>query len=69
MRVVTEVKKLLFIGGHGMLGRPVVRQMVKDGFEISVLARHPDIARQLLPPSSEGNTRRSKENRDGRKGS
>lgn len=50
MRVVTEVKKLLFIGGHGMLGRPVVRQMVKDGFEISVLARHPDIARQLLPP-------------------
>ena len=45
--------KILFIGGHGMLGRPVVRHLVKEGFTIRALSRDIDKARGLLPDEVE----------------
>ena len=45
--------KILFIGGHGMLGRPVIRHLVDEGFTVRVLARDPEKARALLPPEAE----------------
>ena len=36
-----------------MLGRPVVRRLLQDGFSVRVLARSPEKARTLLPESAE----------------
>lgn len=44
------INRILFIGGHGMLGRPVVRRMVEAGFAIRVMARFVERAESLLPP-------------------
>lgn len=46
-------KSILVIGGHGMLGRPVVRRMVSAGFRVRAMARSVDKARKLLPNSVE----------------
>ncbi len=45
--------KILVIGGHGMLGRPVVRHLVQDGFTVRALARDPNKAQGLLPGAVE----------------
>ncbi len=45
--------KILVIGGTGMLGRPVVRRLLKDGFSVRVLVRSIEKARKILPPSAE----------------
>jgi uncharacterized protein YbjT (DUF2867 family) len=37
------------IGGSGMLGRPVVNRLEKDGFDVTVLSTSPDSARTRLP--------------------
>ena len=42
------MKKVLFVGGHGMLGRPVVRHLVKEGFTVRALARDKAKAERLL---------------------
>ena len=44
---------VLVIGGHGTLGRPVVRCLVAAGFDVRAMARDPDAAWQKLPPEVE----------------
>ena len=41
--------KVLIIGGHGMLGRPVVRRLLDDHFDVQVMARSPAKAKELIP--------------------
>jgi uncharacterized protein YbjT (DUF2867 family) len=41
--------KILIIGAQGMLGRPVTRRLLQDGFSIRVLARKPEVAAKSLP--------------------
>lgn len=38
------MKKLLVLGGTGMLGGPIARQLMSDGFEVRLLARDPEKA-------------------------
>ena len=47
------MKKILVIGGQGMLGRPVVRRLLKEGFEVRVMARQPEKAAAKLPDGVE----------------
>lgn len=42
------MKTVLVVGGTGMLGAPVVRQMLRDGLEVRVLVRDPEKAAQIL---------------------
>lgn len=44
-------KKVLVIGGTGMLGRPVARRLKHDGFVVTVMSSHPEIAREKLGDS------------------
>ena len=46
-------RRVLVAGGTGMLGRPVVRRLLEDGFSVRVLARSPQKARSLLPGAVE----------------
>lgn len=39
---------MLVIGGSGMLGQPVARQLAGDGFAVTVMSTNPDRARQAL---------------------
>jgi uncharacterized protein YbjT (DUF2867 family) len=39
------IQKILIIGGTGMLGEPVARQLQADGFGVRVLSRNPEKAR------------------------
>lgn len=41
--------KILFIGGTGMLGKPVARELIHAGFELHFLARNPVRVRDLYP--------------------
>ena len=41
-------KTILVIGGTGMLGMPVARQLKADGFKVRLLARNPEKAQTLL---------------------
>jgi NADH dehydrogenase len=41
-------QRILVVGGTGMLGQPVVRQLLADGRQVRVLSRSPDRARALL---------------------
>jgi len=47
------MNRILFIGGHGMLGRPIVRRLINEGFEIRSMARDRTRAGRLLPPKVE----------------
>jgi len=42
-------KQILVIGAHGVLGRPVVRRLVKEGFQVRAMSRNIDKAAALLP--------------------
>lgn len=42
------MKKVLIVGGHGMLGRPVVRRLLKEDFAVRVMARDTAKAAALL---------------------
>lgn len=44
--------QVLIIGGQGMLGRPVVRRLLEDGFDVTVMARRPEKARGALPKNA-----------------
>jgi uncharacterized protein YbjT (DUF2867 family) len=49
---------ILVVGGTGMLGMPVARQLRADGFELRVFSRSPDRVRRKLGPdvaAAEGN--------------
>lgn len=39
---------VLIIGAHGMLGRPVTRRLLADGFSVKALCRNPKKARDTL---------------------
>src|SRR5262249_37404370 len=41
-------RRILVVGGTGMLGQPVVRRLLADGYPVRVLSRAPDRARALL---------------------
>ena len=43
------LKKIAVIGATGMLGIPVVAELVKAGFEVTALVRNPERARRVLP--------------------
>lgn len=40
--------RILVLGGTGLLGKPVSRALVRDGFAVRVLSRHPEEARATL---------------------
>lgn len=42
------MKKILVLGGTGMLGAPVVRQMLAGGMQVRLLARDPEKARAMF---------------------
>jgi uncharacterized protein YbjT (DUF2867 family) len=41
--------KILFIGATGMLGKPVANQLIKAGFDVTLLARDTNKMKQLFP--------------------
>ncbi|WP_276481802.1 SDR family oxidoreductase [Paraflavitalea pollutisoli] len=43
------MKKILVIGGTGMIGQPVTRALIDAGFTVSLLARDPQKAEALFP--------------------
>jgi uncharacterized protein YbjT (DUF2867 family) len=44
-----DVNSILIIGAHGMLGRPVARRLVQNGFQVKALARNVEAAKKALP--------------------
>lgn len=44
-------RKILVIGGTGMLGKPVAKQLKEDGFNVIVFTRNPEEARIKMPTS------------------
>ena len=44
---------ILVVGGTGMLGEQVARQLLRDGFEVRLLARDVERARTLFGPDFE----------------
>lgn len=44
---------VLIIGATGMLGRPVARRLVTEGFHVRAMVRDVDCARPMLPPECE----------------
>ena len=47
------MKKILVLGATGLLGKPVVRQLVADGFQVRVLARDVEKARPMFAETVE----------------
>lgn len=43
------MQKILFIGASGMLGRPVARELIRAGFELTLLGREPEKLQKLFP--------------------
>src|SRR5258708_190851 len=41
--------RILFIGATGMLGKPVAAQLIRSGFDITLLSRDTDKVRTLFP--------------------
>ena len=44
--------KILFIGATGMLGRPVAKELISAGFELTLLARDLNKMQQLFPEAT-----------------
>lgn len=47
------MERILVIGGTGRIARPVVRELVKAGYSVRVMARDPQRSRSLLPVAVE----------------
>lgn len=45
------MSRILVLGGTGMLGEPVVRHLLEDGFDVRLLARNPIRIRELFGQS------------------
>ncbi len=43
------MRKITVFGATGMLGKPVVRELVDAGFEVTAMVRSPEKASQELP--------------------
>jgi len=41
--------KIVFIGATGMLGKPVARQLIADGYELSLVGRNENKLKKLFP--------------------
>jgi uncharacterized protein YbjT (DUF2867 family) len=41
--------KILVIGASGMIGKPVTRELLKAGFDVTLLARKPNKMREIFP--------------------
>ena len=48
------MKKILVLGGTGMLGGPVAQRLRADGFDVRLLARDPEKAHAAFDDASEG---------------
>ena len=46
------MRKLVFIGASGMLGKPVAKELIKAGFDITLLARDESKMKRLFPGTS-----------------
>ncbi len=46
------MQKILVIGGTGMIGKPVTRALIEAGFQVTMLARHPQKAQALFPEAT-----------------
>lgn len=42
-------KKIAIIGATGMVGKPVTQQLLKSGFDLTILSRKPAKAKELFP--------------------
>jgi nucleoside-diphosphate-sugar epimerase len=47
------LQNILFIGATGMLGMPVVKALLEQGFEVTAMVRDPEKAARLLPHNIE----------------
>lgn len=45
----SAIKKILVIGASGMIGKPVTRELIKAGFDVTILARDPQKMQLLFP--------------------
>lgn len=43
------IKKILVIGASGMIGKPVTKELIKAGFDVTLLARDPQKMHVLFP--------------------
>jgi putative NADH-flavin reductase len=43
------MKKILFIGASGMLGKPVALELLRAGFEVSLFGRDTEKLQRLFP--------------------
>lgn len=43
------MKKILVVGSTGLLGKPVTKALIAAGFELTLLVRQVDLAKQLFP--------------------
>ena len=50
---MSSFSKIVVIGATGSLGRPVVRELLRAGFSVRAVVRHPDKAKSLLPKEIE----------------
>ncbi|MBN2123508.1 MAG: NmrA family NAD(P)-binding protein [Deltaproteobacteria bacterium] len=46
---MSRIERILVIGGRGVLGRPVVRRLVREDFRVRAMARDVSQAASLLP--------------------
>lgn len=44
-----RMKKILFIGASGMLGRPVARKLITAGFDVTLMGRNTEKLQKLFP--------------------
>jgi len=47
------MKKILVLGGSGMLGAPVARRLLADGYDVRLLARDPEKVQAMFGPDFE----------------
>lgn len=47
-----NITEITVFGGTGMLGKPVVRALIDEGYTVTVMVRDPDRAAELLPDSA-----------------
>lgn len=46
---VVTIERILLVGATGMLGRPIARRLVADGWDVAAMVRDPQRARDVLP--------------------
>jgi hypothetical protein len=46
------MKKIAVIGATGLLGKPVTQQLIKAGFEVTIIARDVEKARNIFPEAN-----------------